>query len=554
MTAHLAYQRHHWSVLLEEVERTICRIRAGPRGGAGTSDLTDDLGRVLLELISGAAFPDTLRASRPCVAAEGLVIGPALLHSFLLSKAAECQEVSRSLRVPCGPGGIAVLEKAQLIHALSLLGNALGSPDSSDAQGCGEGVPEAVLAVLVEMAQRDLGLDAALDIPQELAAFGRVEPALYLWRNSYRDHLTHVGHVCLMGRLLLDCEVADSGDALVHSASELLGLSREDTLLNWFLASLMHDVGYGFESVRHAVEHVDYLCTPFLADFRADVLGAMQRASEAVSRGLPAEVRGALEVGLDHGVISALHVQHLLDEYIEDGERRRMLQPACEAILMHNLHVPVSWEKNPIAALLILCDELQEWERLRSPLARLEGKGTSVRTCDRVETSSAREPFDSLEVRGATIGDRAISLPQDTLEFRLAYGPVGHPRYIPQKSCVQKAHNLQRLRLEGFPCRLRITTVHEFLESSDAPKYGFEALQSYAHEHARAGLSDFVAGRRGNSQTQVVKVWREASCLENISYDVQVLNQHPLLPKRLRIDWASFSDWLGSRQRGGQRG
>jgi hypothetical protein len=75
----------------------------------------------------------------------------------------------------------------------------------------------------------------------------------------------------------------------------------------------------------------------------------------------------------DHGVWSALMLAHLLAIRQGFASRERgglygdfssIHVPACHAICLHNLEtITVEFERYPLAFLLILCDELQDWGR-----------------------------------------------------------------------------------------------------------------------------------------------------------------------------------------------
>jgi hypothetical protein len=72
----------------------------------------------------------------------------------------------------------------------------------------------------------------------------------------------------------------------------------------------------------------------------------------------------------DQGVISALHLRRK----INNGRQECYAREGARAISMHNLFpklgngtdmLPVSWENEPFVCLLLLCDQLQTWDRER---------------------------------------------------------------------------------------------------------------------------------------------------------------------------------------------
>jgi hypothetical protein len=72
----------------------------------------------------------------------------------------------------------------------------------------------------------------------------------------------------------------------------------------------------------------------------------------------------------DQGVIAALHLRRK----INNGRQECYAREGARAISMHNLFpklgngtdmVPISWENEPFVCLLLLCDQLQTWDRER---------------------------------------------------------------------------------------------------------------------------------------------------------------------------------------------
>ena len=91
-------------------------------------------------------------------------------------------------------------------------------------------------------------------------------------------------------------------------------------------------------------------------------------AIENIDGSLYNEINSAV-LKKNHGVISALMLAHLLairEGWVETEPQTIFLHnhlPACHAICMHTLNTKISFEINPYAFLLTLCDELQDWGR-----------------------------------------------------------------------------------------------------------------------------------------------------------------------------------------------
>lgn len=71
----------------------------------------------------------------------------------------------------------------------------------------------------------------------------------------------------------------------------------------------------------------------------------------------------------DHGVVAALHFRRCVD----DGRQKHFAREAARAMAMHNLmgriesggQPVVDWGSEPIVCLLLLCDQLETWDRER---------------------------------------------------------------------------------------------------------------------------------------------------------------------------------------------
>ena len=219
----------------------------------------------------------------------------------------------------------------------------------------------------------DLKVPHRIDLRAHLLHAARGEPALHALRQFYRDHFFHVLEVASLGHLLLDTKVTE-GQFLWEIVSEKLpgSPSRQEVLKLWYTAAVLHDIGYAVNVLNGSRDHLKFF----------QHSDALRSLSERITNWFQDETElpeiKALGVGntpdlrKDHGVVAAMHLRSLLEE-IGDSDpavKSKDFEPAIQAIALHNLRQPsdrISFGKQPLAFLLALCDQLQEWRRPRLP-------------------------------------------------------------------------------------------------------------------------------------------------------------------------------------------
>ncbi len=507
----------------------------------------DDLGTIVLRY-GNAALPDLLGDIATGPLTGSLLLGRRRLLEFLAVRCFESEGIRWVLKESCGLPGPTAREKLSLVSALSsllaCLAHRFGSTDPSSVEVKNA---ESVIHLMAEIARRDFGIDGGIDIEGALRSFAAVEPALYLWREAYRDHLLHATDVCLLGWLLLDCRFSGSDDNLGRGIGGMLGLNERCLYANWFLAALLHDIGFAADAIRQAADHIDYLKSEYMDELRAQIEAAIEKTVTRIREELLQVSLGLGLEDMDHGVVGYLHVREAIEKAVREPSRQREFDPACLAILKHNLKkVPIAFETEPIAALLLLCDELQEWERPRLSAQMFAARSREATTPAEPSTLFTSKILESLELKGVSLtADGKFAFTGDDLEFCLTYRPPEIARFRPERVCVEKCHNLQRLKPSGFPFPLKLKLVNQYLGGA-AKEYGLEALRSYALRRPEAGLVEFVDG--GRQGVPVITFQKEPGNIERISFDLEMLNSVPLLPEKLDVDWDDFGRWSLARR------
>jgi hypothetical protein len=201
-----------------------------------------------------------------------------------------------------------------------------------------------------------------------------------------RGHARHVLNVFWLGYYLLHSPalrkwVDGAWHRLVAQRASMSGVHNDEALEAmsdvWFYAALFHDVGYCMEKQRVLLAKVAQIQSAFSLTpaatpsddsvLRADAYDVFQQFDPSLRHALTAAFdREAATGALDHGAMSAVSILRHLGATAEAPYARE----AARAIVLHNLlpktGVSITWTDEPVACLLLLCDQLQAWDRERS--------------------------------------------------------------------------------------------------------------------------------------------------------------------------------------------
>lgn len=219
------------------------------------------------------------------------------------------------------------------------------------------------------------------------------EPMSRLASRSVRGHARHVINVFWMGYYLLHHELlTETFEKLwkklvakrakmdaVENVSSLEALSNA-----WFLAGLFHDIGgcaekYSKVRLRHEelLTKLDIGFVPSTPIFslpdeimpRADDI--FVELDAPLKSMLPPAFNTSNKLGYpDHGVVAAVHIRQTLNR----GQNACYAREAARGMAIHNMFPElarkaqnpiINWDQDPLACLLLLCDQIQTWDRER---------------------------------------------------------------------------------------------------------------------------------------------------------------------------------------------
>jgi hypothetical protein len=337
---------------------------------------------------------------------------------------------------------------------------------------------------VAQYGHEDLGIPDRIDLRAHLLQAARGEPALHALKHFYRDHFFHTLEVCFLGHVLLETKLEDNR-YLWQVVAKRLSLPDEEipVLRLWYIAALLHDVGHGMEVLNSSREYFKFFkhseALKSLQDSFEEAARKLSDAKELDKVGISEERRKVKDLGTeknhgigeDHGVIGALHLQTLLEHiHVEEPNvDPEKYKPAVQAIALHNLRRredKISFSRQPLAFLLAVCDQLQEWRRLRlayatSPqwmLSRLRGASGETNIAE----GSVSSMKTDLHVESGATGDIHLMFQPNgegdsSLAFMLNYDNGINRNSGIFSTWLDATLNFQRLDFTGLPLDISVT-------------------------------------------------------------------------------------------------
>ncbi len=282
-----------------------------------------------------------------------------------------------------------------------------------------------------------MGVDSSFDM-----VFKRIESAEIL--NIAADplswgHLRHVLNVFWLGYYLLNTGLFDLEIVAKQIFRHVIGYdtskSTEQVNGAWFLAAIFHDVGllgeraeavvkrcndvvdiYGIRAFKVSLANV---CTEFGQSEKGQkVAGDLQTM---ILRNLTELYSWANKKNFqhfDHGFLSGLT---LLELFASEGKSKICGEAAAIAATMHNVFnvgieeertLPfkfprIDFEEYPLIALLVMCDQLEIWDRTTG--VESEYSGTALECCELADIKTTTDPQS---------GHRQVSITLNYVPFR----------------------------------------------------------------------------------------------------------------------------------------
>jgi hypothetical protein len=236
------------------------------------------------------------------------------------------------------------------------------------------------------LAERDM-LEALGELWRTMATWEMLGRAV---SRRMRGHARHVYNVYWLGYALLNDPILSEG--LGHCwKTATRGSTRREVVnespivamnLVWFYAALFHDTAYCVEELSNVTHTVSQLLKVFERRASVNVNSTLKlsRIKKEVRKLLAnnldtntaKEVTRIVDASLsegrpDHGIIAALQMNDLAHGKPDEA----YVNLAAEAVALHNAlgkyagPPAIAWNRQPIACLLLVADQLQTWDRER---------------------------------------------------------------------------------------------------------------------------------------------------------------------------------------------
>lgn len=426
-----------------------------------------------------------------------------------------------------------------------------------------------LIQLMAQYGHGDLGIPARLDLRAHLLQAARGEPALHALKRFYRDHFFHAMEVCFLGHVLLETELYEDR-CLWQVVAERLNLpgNKQKVLRLWYMAALLHDIGYAMDVLNSSRKFLDFFhhssALKLLDKSFEDAISQLSKEPELKAFG----IQQSPGTERDHGIIGALHLQSLLkrihkeDSTIDVDEYK----PAIEAIALHNLRGSndrVSFSKQPLAFLLAVCDQLQEWRRphlsfATSPnwmLAKLGGA-----PADSAALEGAFKSMNAnLSILTGNKGDikvrfRAGAGGSPVLAFTLEYDEEINRNSGVFSVWLDATLNFQRLDFDGLPLDISVTYITPFYENHEhgVPQSQLNRLRNAAHETHMSFLMEWFPTRQEKTAGKVLlsneAITYCSNSREELTLNLRALSKRILMTRGMDAfrkclqEWKHFND------------
>ncbi len=383
---------------------------------------------------------------------------------------------------------------------------------------------ESILFLVAEYAHVDVGLPRRLSIERHLLSLLEAETGLYLTKQFHRDHTFHVVYVCLLGDFLLQCRVKGKlfSDYL---CSYLDGqrqrtdkLKREYIRQNWYVASLFHDLGFPLALLGSVSGLTKFLASKEIDDLHNSIEKRRQQGVAVLSKSANEVFQidsSSKSPRMAHGVISGFHLNHLLDVVMRDSKLSKRLRPAVRAMVLHDqpesqFSVGEGHDRHkgkkmsePLTLLLVLCDEMQEWGRVRVDPKRYRHEIAAKTQFGGSNPLASMKILDYLCLNLRRNG-KAFEFVNNKICMDLVYRPLNRAEESYIHIWLLRTRNLQRVSFfkTGRRAFLPITVKAHWQESAPKRNAGddFDILSDYVRNGHHWELNEWLVEAKARKQ------------------------------------------------------
>jgi hypothetical protein len=376
-----------------------------------------------------------------------------------------------------------------------------------------DAVEQAQLTLICEWAHA-CGVPRTIPLHAWLSKTYETELALYSLsgKGSHRQHLFHVQDECLLGCAVLYSRWHEEGESetYLQLLSRVSGHKPEQLLCNWLVAALLHDIGYALQVIPRGLDALPPGIVEGLDELVEDIRRRLRQAPSEVADYDPTPTRasGKLEAA-DHAHVSMAAVLSCLGSLCDQWQTASVYNPAAAAIVDHgSKDTLIDYSTNPLSALIVVCDQLQDWGRIRldtSLLARSFLASIRMAPGEEPDPVLLKKLFASsrLYVRVEDLDSQCnlVHPLEDGTRIMhfLVHGPrAGNGGYEPAVAWLDVCRAFQRIRSsKGEPLpQICVVLQHGVAEDGISELH---RLSRFAHDDAeqRGTILDWLAQVRG---------------------------------------------------------
>lgn len=431
-----------------------------------------------------------------------------------------------------------------------------------------------IIQLLSRYCHEALKIPHRIDFRAHLLHAERGEPVLHSLKPFYRDHFFHVLEVCFLGHVLLETEVEENKQLWEYVASLLKLKNKNEVLRLWYMTALLHDIGYAMDVLNSSRKFLSFFKhSSFLSDVDKKITDAISNPNEEHKKEIE-KIRLKYKPGMeqDHGIVGALHLSSLLKKIAKDSPHFKAEEylPAVRAIALHNLrdiYDKISFPKDPLAFLLAICDQIQEWRRPRLPystspdwfIAKLGNPEFVTREIEgsfRNITSNIEVEGEELKLKFKRTGGKA------KLEFTINYDDTINKSSAVFNNWIDTTLNFQRLDFEEIPLDISIAYESPYYKNpnSNLKQLQLHRLRDAAHDTHMTFLSDWFPKTiltaleskvyTNNSKDKVLTnngaithIDFNSEQKEKIIFDLNKLSGKAYITKGMDVFWNKIKEW-----------
>jgi hypothetical protein len=342
---------------------------------------------------------------------------------------------------------------------------------------------------------------------------------------------------------------------------------RQDVLRQWFCAALLHDVGYVIEIGKgwsKLLELFDNTSFSSLRDGVSKITIESLRQKAIDQKDWNFEARHEPEN--DHGVASAIHALELF-ESLGNRKKAGMFNDALLAMAHHNhSHSNISFESEPLTAWLVICDEVQEWDR---PWTNLENAALSLSAAvafPHSESPDWHKDSSDVLVNIQTTWKRnriqsQLASKDSRIEFTVKYSHEIHYQDRLFSSWLCRSASLQRIELKKEPFNVFYHLTSQLQAPPGLPDFRegeprMERLRRLVREKRLWCIHDWLprpknrktTGKSAKRPRCVEYDFDENDRLETVTLNVKEHGENPPILDSLDRFWKAANDWSGAHE------